>query len=145
MSSPHPKVSTSTPKSSSKKKDKMHHGKLGDSSGDESTATLRSLLGVRCSVCSFQICFSCHCCSSQPCLCQVFNSLQVWRTKKTQRAGGPAAQDGQPGQGGQYHSEHSREEGDKQEGGVELLCEHFEPAGGDRSCSSAKNTILQRF
>ena len=38
------KISTSTPKSSSKKSPKMV--KAGDSSGDESSATLRSLLGV---------------------------------------------------------------------------------------------------
>ena len=38
------KISTSTPKSSSKKSSKMV--KVGDSSGDESSATLRSLLGV---------------------------------------------------------------------------------------------------
>ena len=38
------KISTSTPKSSSRKSSKMV--KAGDSSGDESSATLRSLLGV---------------------------------------------------------------------------------------------------
>ena len=38
------KISTSTPKHSSKKSSKMV--KTGDSSGDESSATLRSLLGV---------------------------------------------------------------------------------------------------
>ena len=38
------KISTSTPKSSSKKSSKSV--KPGDSSGDESSATLRSLLGV---------------------------------------------------------------------------------------------------